>query len=178
MTDNTKMREALIKFGDENPSLDLDFRLHTHGKYLTQEKAIVASRAFKAGAAWQAARTVPEVITTAKMYHEVAQRLYALLDDIDTAGDLAKGDDALYRKIVERTQSKKGTFVIYCDGQTVRLVDDAMLSAAQMLRRLVAEIDRNCIVTPNDNDKILVALDRAILDQAIQIAEKESKDEN
>ena len=80
---------------------------------------------------WQAARTVPEVITTAKMYHEVAQRLYALLDDIDTAGDIAKGDDALYRKIVERTQSKKGTFVIYCDGQTVRLVDDAMLSAAQ-----------------------------------------------
>ena len=59
MTDNT-MREALIKFGDENPSLDLDFRLHTHGKYLTQEKAIVASRALKAGAAWQAARTVPE----------------------------------------------------------------------------------------------------------------------
>jgi len=60
MTDNTKMREALIKFGDENPALDLDFRLHTHGKYLTQEKAIVASRAFKAGAAWQAARTVPD----------------------------------------------------------------------------------------------------------------------
>ena len=47
-----------------------------------------------------------------------------------------------------------------------------------MLRRLVAEIDRNCIVTPNDNDKILVALDRSILDQAIQIAKKESKDEN
>ena len=60
MSDNTKMREALLKFGDENPSLDLDFRLHTHGKYLTQEKAIVASRAFKAGAAWQAARTVHE----------------------------------------------------------------------------------------------------------------------
>ena len=47
----------------------------------------------------------------------------------------------------------------------------------QMLRRLVAEIDRNCIVTPNDNDKILVALDRQILDQALQIAEKESKDD-
>jgi len=42
MTDNTKMREALLKFGDENQALDLDFRLHTHGKYLTQEKAIVA----------------------------------------------------------------------------------------------------------------------------------------
>ena len=85
--------------------------------------------------AWQAARMVPEVITTAKMYHEVAQRLYALLDDIDTAGDIAKGDDTLYRKIVERTQSKKGTFVIYCDGQTVRLVDDAMLSAALEMKK-------------------------------------------
>ena len=52
------------------------------------------------------------------------------------------------------------------------------MNAAQMLRRLVAEIDRNCIITKNDNDKLLVALDRAILDQAIQIAEKESKDEN
>ena len=82
-----------------------------------------------------AARTVPEVITTAKMYHEVAQRLYALLDDIDTAGDIAKGDDALYRKIVERTQSKKGSFVISCDGQTVRLVDDAMLSAAPEVKK-------------------------------------------
>ena len=60
MTDNT-MREALLKVGDKNPSLDLDFRLHTHGKYLTQEKAIVASRAFKAGAAWQAAQSVPVV---------------------------------------------------------------------------------------------------------------------
>jgi hypothetical protein len=60
MTDNTKVRESLIKFGDENPSLDLDFRLHTHGKYLTQEKAIVASRAFKAGAAWQAAQSIPK----------------------------------------------------------------------------------------------------------------------
>ena len=58
---NNTMREALLKFGDENPSLDLDFRLHTHGKYLTQEKAIVASRAFKAGAAWQADQSVPEV---------------------------------------------------------------------------------------------------------------------
>ena len=75
MTDNT-MREALIKFGDENPSLDLDFRLHTHGKYLTQEKAIVASRAFKAGAAWQAARAVPvEVFDSHCNYASFAGRV-------------------------------------------------------------------------------------------------------
>lgn len=66
----------------------------------------------------------------AKSYHDVAQRLYALLDDIDTAGDIAKDDDALYRGIVERTQAKKGVFVISCDGYTVRLVDDSMLAAA------------------------------------------------
>ena len=116
MTDNT-MREAFER--DHGPlCADKDMQ-----KYFARHEGAMKW-------AWQAARTVPEVITTAKMYHEVAQRLYALLDDIDTAGDLAKGDDALYRKIVERTQSKKGTFVIYCDGQTVRLVDDAMLSAA------------------------------------------------
>jgi len=53
--------------------------------------------------------------------HEVAQYLYGLLDDIDTAGDIAKGDDKLFRKIVERTQSKKGVVVEGCDGYTVVL---------------------------------------------------------
>ena len=52
------------------------------------------------------------------------------------------------------------------------------MTPAQMLRRLVAEIDANCIVTPNDNDKLLVALDRSILDQAIRIAEKEREDDH
>ena len=53
--------------------------------------------------------------------HEVAQYLYQLLDDIDTAGDMAKADDTLYRKIVERTQTKKGAVVAECDGYTVKL---------------------------------------------------------
>jgi len=53
--------------------------------------------------------------------HAVAQYLYQLLDDIDTAGDIAKGDDKLYREIVERTQAKKGAVVAECDGYTVIL---------------------------------------------------------
>ena len=65
-----------------------------------------------------------------KTYHKVAQHLYSLLDDIDTAGDIAKSDDALYRSIVDRTQSKKDVFVVSCDGYTVHLVDDSMLAAA------------------------------------------------
>ncbi len=127
MTDNTKMREAVLKI-----LASYKQEMERYGYYSSNPGVSVDDFEEIADeiVAWQAARTLPEVITTAKMYHEVAQRLYALLDDIDTAGDIAKGDDALYRKIVERTQSKKGTFVIYCDGQTVRLVDDAMLAAA------------------------------------------------
>ena len=53
--------------------------------------------------------------------HAVAQYLYKLLDDIDTAGDMAKGDDKLYRAIVERTQTKKIAVVYECDGHTVVL---------------------------------------------------------
>lgn len=53
--------------------------------------------------------------------HAVAQYLYQLLDDIDTAGDIAKADDVFYRKIVERTQTKKGAVVAECNGYTVTL---------------------------------------------------------
>ena len=73
------------------------------------------------------ARAVPE----GKKYHDVAQRLYALLDDIDTAGDIAKSDDKLYRGIVKRTQAKKRDFVVSCDGYTVTLADDSMLAASK-----------------------------------------------
>ena len=56
------------------------------------------------------------------------------------------------------------------------------MTPAAMLRHLIAEIDRNCIVTPSDNDKILVALPRDLLDRAWQVAHtariKEMEDEN
>ena len=53
--------------------------------------------------------------------HAVAQYLYRLLDDIDTATDMAKSDDMAYRSIVERIQAKKGAVVAECDGYTVTL---------------------------------------------------------
>ncbi len=53
--------------------------------------------------------------------HAVAQYLYQLLDDIDTATDMAKADDKLYRAIVERTQAKKADVVAECDGYMVTL---------------------------------------------------------
>lgn len=52
---------------------------------------------------------------------EVAQHLYGLLDDIDTASDAAKTDDAHYRRMVEKIQAKKSAVVAECDGYTVKL---------------------------------------------------------
>lgn len=86
-----------------------------------------AADAIRKAAAALRARAVPE----GKKYHDVAQRLYALLDDIDTVGDIAKSDDKLYRGIVERTQAKKRDFVVSCDGYTVTLADDSMLTASK-----------------------------------------------
>jgi hypothetical protein len=36
-----------------------------------------------------------------------AEFLFDLLDDIDTASDIAKGDDAAYRSMVERIQRRR-----------------------------------------------------------------------
>lgn len=38
---------------------------------------------------------------------EIAQFLFGLLDDIDTAGDIARADDKLYRELVEKIQRKR-----------------------------------------------------------------------
>lgn len=38
---------------------------------------------------------------------EAAVKLWALLDDIDTASDVAKGDDKLYREICDRIQRRR-----------------------------------------------------------------------
>ena len=51
--------------------------------------------------------------------HAVAQYLYGLLDDIDTATDMAKSNDKLYRSVVEKIQAKKAAVVAECDGYTV-----------------------------------------------------------
>lgn len=50
----------------------------------------------------------------------IAQFLYGLLDEIDTASDMAKSDDSAYRKLVERIQARKREVVAECDGYTVK----------------------------------------------------------
>ena len=47
-----------------------------------------------------------------------ADFLFGLLDDIDTVSDIAKGDDAAYRTMVERIQRRRFE-VADTDGYTV-----------------------------------------------------------
>jgi hypothetical protein len=47
-----------------------------------------------------------------------ADFLFALLDDIDTTSDIAKGDDRAYREMVERIQRRRFE-VADTDGYTV-----------------------------------------------------------
>lgn len=51
------------------------------------------------------------------------------------------------------------------------------MTAAQALLNLLAEIDRNCIRTGREGDKVLVALDVSLLDRAYQIAHRERQRE-
>lgn len=55
------------------------------------------------------------------MSDEAAQFLWSLLDDIDTASDIAKGDDKAYREMVERIQRRRFE-VGSTDGYTVTLL--------------------------------------------------------
>lgn len=51
-------------------------------------------------------------------YRAHAEFLYGLLDDIDTASDMAKGDDAMYRGLVKKYHQRRFE-VADCDGYTV-----------------------------------------------------------
>ena len=51
-------------------------------------------------------------------YKSIALYLFGLLDDIDTASDLAKADDKLYRNLVDRTHKKRFN-VAETDGYSV-----------------------------------------------------------
>lgn len=52
-----------------------------------------------------------EELEDVKQLQHIAERLWSLLDDIDTISDMAKGDDQWYRKRVECVQSKRFDYV-------------------------------------------------------------------
>ena len=49
--------------------------------------------------------------TDVEKLQSAVNQLYMLLDDIDTIGDLAKNNDAFYRRLVEAKQRHKNLFI-------------------------------------------------------------------
>jgi hypothetical protein len=52
-------------------------------------------------------------------WRKIAEWLYFIIDDIDTASDHAKGDAAKYREVVEKLQRLRGEVGVSFDGQTI-----------------------------------------------------------
>lgn len=53
----------------------------------------------------------------------IIEYLWDIIDDIDSAGDMAKSDDKFYRKMVERLQAKRWETKITSDGYELDLSD-------------------------------------------------------
>lgn len=50
------------------------------------------------------------------LLREIIEKLWVVIDDIDTYSDMAKADDKLYRSLVERRQKDRWGTRINCDG--------------------------------------------------------------
>jgi hypothetical protein len=50
---------------------------------------------------------------------EIIKYLWQIIDDIDTAGDMAKGNDKAFRNMVEKLQAKRWLTGITSDGYTL-----------------------------------------------------------
>lgn len=53
--------------------------------------------------------------------HKKIEFLWSIIDDIDSYGDLAKGDDKLFRGLVERRQKDRWKTGITTDGYTLNI---------------------------------------------------------
>jgi hypothetical protein len=52
---------------------------------------------------------------------DLVEKLWNIIDDIDTADDIAKGNDEAYREIVRRLQAKRWETGITTDGYTLMI---------------------------------------------------------
>lgn len=60
-----------------------------------------------------------------KEWKEIATWLYSILDDIDAVGDVVKGNDQEYRKLVEKLHKLKSVVGKSEDGQTLEFYPPA-----------------------------------------------------
>lgn len=76
--------------------------------------------------------------TNINLLREIVTYLYDLLDDIDTASDIAKSNDSLYRKMSEHIQQKKG-YYLYSDGYNLFLEHKTDIERPKTLYEIFSE---------------------------------------
>lgn len=59
---------------------------------------------------------IAELEAEVMLLREIIEKLWVIIDDIDTYSDMAKADDKLYRSLVERRQKDRWGTRINCDG--------------------------------------------------------------
>lgn len=91
---------ALLMFEyNGNSTLDGDKTLHIIDKIFNDHEAIIKAK--------------DEEIERLKSYIE---KLWQIVDDIDTYGDMAKSNDAMFRSLVENKQKERWELPITTDG--------------------------------------------------------------
>lgn len=73
--------------------------------------------------------------------------LWDIIDDIDTIGDAAKSDDALFRKWVERKQAKRWKTGITTDGYTLSIPK----TSAEVEENLKPKASPSPVSTPEES---------------------------
>lgn len=67
----------------------------------------------------QEAETPGRIKVKRATWRAVAEALWSILDDISTAGDLAKGDDKAFRRMADKLCEERSRYLQSRDGQTL-----------------------------------------------------------
>lgn len=73
---------------------------------------------------------------------EIIEKLWVVIDDIDTYSDMAKADDKLYRSLVERRQKDRWGTRINCDGHKLEFPTPFTPTA---LNELIEKVEKRTI---------------------------------
>ena len=96
---------------------------------LKREAAGIGSDLIPASAVESTLADLTAARALAARYEKVARFLFGVLDDIDTADDMAKADETLYRSLVRRYHAKR-FLVATTDGYTLTWLDDPAIPVA------------------------------------------------
>ena len=77
-------------------------------------------------------------------WEQIATALYDILDNIDTAGDMAKGNHEAYRNMVEKLQQEKNRYMCSPDGYGLSRVNEGLVDHAKREIALAGLSDSDC----------------------------------